>query len=335
MRMDATAVPSRKSGFSLRAFISRNRRAASALVVFLVMMALFMASSPEVWLSSTTAYTAVFVSLPVSIMLAVPLVFVVAAGEIDLAFPSVFGLSAYAFALCVQRGGGPWLGLVLALLTGAMAGWVNGLLVTRAKLSSLVSTLGMNFLLRGLINLSTQGIGIPLTSLRDTPFYQFMTGEIAGVPVQMIWALLAAILGVILFNRHRFGADCCAVGDNQESAREMGISVERTKSWAYIYIGISAALAGVISSLINSTFWPSAGDGYLLSTLAAVFVGGTPTWGGVGTVTGAVIGCFTVGFMQTGIIAAGLTGFWTQFFYGLVIILSLLGHRFNSPRYRS
>jgi ribose/xylose/arabinose/galactoside ABC-type transport system permease subunit len=333
--MDATTVmPSSKPRFSLRSFLSRNRRAASALVVFIILMVIFIASSPRVWLSGTTAYTAVFVSLPVAIMLAVPLVFVVAAGEIDLAFPSVFGIAAYAFALVATGSFGPWLGLVLALATGALAGWFNGLLVTRAKLSSLVSTLGMNFLLRGLINLSTQGIGIPLTSLRDTVFFQVFAGEIFGIPTQMLWAVLAVVVGVVLFNRHRFGADCCAVGDNQESAREMGISVENTKTWAYIYIGISAGLAGVISSLINSTFWPSAGDGYLLSTLAAVFVGGTPTWGGVGTVMGSVIGCFIVGFMQTGIIAAGLTGFWTQFFYGLVIILSLLGHRFNSPRYR-
>jgi ribose/xylose/arabinose/galactoside ABC-type transport system permease subunit len=90
----------------------------------------------------------------------------------------------------------------------------------------------------------------------------------------------------------------------------------------------------ILSTVVNNTFWPSTGDGYLLTTLAAVFVGGTPTWGGVGTVPGAVIEPFIVGFTETGIIAAGLTGFYTQFFYGLVIILSLLGHRFNQPKYQ-
>jgi ribose/xylose/arabinose/galactoside ABC-type transport system permease subunit len=79
-------------------------------------------------------------------------------------------------------------------------------------------------------------------------------------------------------------------------------------------------------------FWPSTRDGYLLSTLAAVFVGGTPTWGGVGTVIGGVIGAFTVGFLQAGIIAAGGTAFYPQFFYGLILILALLGHSFNQPR---
>ena len=147
----------------------------------------------------------------------------------------------------------------MALATGALAGWINGLLVTRARLSSLVSTLGMNFMLRGLINIGTQGLGIPLSSLRDTVFFQVFVGELAGIPVQMFWGLLLAVVAVILFNRHRFGADICAIGDNQESAREMGINVARTKTYAYIYVGLSAAFAGVLSSLINSTFWPGRG----------------------------------------------------------------------------
>ncbi|MFN3706357.1 MAG: hypothetical protein ACK4WM_10250 [Thermoflexales bacterium] len=79
---------------------------------------------------------------------------------------------------------------------------------------------------------------------------------------------------------------------------------------------------------------PPAGDGYLLRTLAAVFIGGTPTWGGVGTTIGAMFGATSVGFIETGLIGAGLTAFWTQFAYGLVIILSLIGHRFNQGRYR-
>ena len=94
------------------------------------------------------------------------------------------------------------------------------------------------------------------------------------------------------------------------------------------------ALAGIFSVLINYVWWPTTGDGYLLTTLAAVFVGGTPGWGGVGTVVGAGIGVFIISFIETGIVAAGLTGFFTQFFNGLVIVLSMIGHKFNGPRYR-
>ena len=86
--------------------------------------------------------------------------------------------------------------------------------------------------------------------------------------------------------------------------------------------------------MINFTWWPTAGDGYLLPVLASVFVGGTPTWGGIGTVFGGAIGALTVSFIQTGIVGAGLSGFYVQFFNGLIIILSLLGHRWNQVRYR-
>jgi ribose/xylose/arabinose/galactoside ABC-type transport system permease subunit len=315
-------------------FISRNRRPISALGVLVVLLTAFTIANPKVFLN-IDLYTAVFTSLPLSLILAVPLVFVIAAGEIDLSFPSIVGVAAWAFAAVVGGGGSPVVGVLAALAAGALAGFVNGLLVTRAKLSSLVSTLGMNFLLRGLINLGTQGQGIPLTAhLSDSTFRSVAAGEVGPIPAQMLWAIGFAVVGVLLFNYHRFGAQICCVGDNQESAREMGISVEGVRTKAFIYVGIAAAIVGVLSNSLNLIFWPNTGDGFLLSTLAAVFVGGTPTWGGVGTVTGAVIGTFTVGFVSTGIIAAGLTGFYTQFFYGLVIILSLLGHRFNQPRYR-
>jgi len=76
--------------------------------------------------------------------------------------------------------------------------------------------------------------------------------------------------------------------------------------------------------MVNYTWWPTTGDGYLLPAIASVFVGGTPTWGGVGTITGGAIGALTVSFIQSGIVAAGLSGFYVQFFNGLIIILALL-----------
>ena len=325
--------PTRRSGARLKSFLRGNRRPLSALVFFIVLLAIFTLANPTLFLGPRI-YNAVFVSLPIPIILVVPLVFLVTAGEIDLSFPSVMGMCAWAFAAAIQANWNPILAVFAALAMGVVCGLVNGFLVTRVKLSSLVATLGMNFLLRGLINIGNQGYGISIAQLRDSPFSKFFIGDIAGFPVQMIWGLLFAAIGWFLFSRHRFGAQVAVVGDNQDSAREMGINVNRVKTTGYVYIGIACALAAVLSVLINSTFYPTTGDSYLLSVLAAVYVGGTPTWGGVGTVMGGVIGAFSVGFIETGIIASGLTGFFTQFFYGLVIILSLISHRFNQGRYR-
>lgn len=317
----------------LTAFMAKNRRAFSALLVFVVLILGFIGANPKVFLNPL-AYRAVFISLPVSIILAASLVFVVTAGEIDLSFASVMGLATLGFAAAVTAGWSPFLGLLAALVIGVLAGILNGLLVTNVGLSSLVVTLGMNFLWRGFINIMTKGEGIPLTQLRGSPFFNLLVGDIGLVPAQMIWGVLFAIIATLLFNYHKFGSHICCIGDNPESAREMGIHVNRTKIYAFALVGLASAFAGVLSTLINTTFWPTTGDGYLLPVLAAVFVGGTPTWGGVGTVPGAVIGAFIVGFIETGVIAAGLTGYYTRFFYGLIIILSLIGHKLNQPRYR-
>ena len=314
-------------------FIGKNRRPFSALLVFAMLILGFIMANPQVFLNPL-AYRAVFISLPVSIILAASLVFLVTAGEIDLSFGSIMGLATWGFAAAVAAGWNPFLGLLMALVIGGLAGILNGLLVTKIGLSSLVVTLGMNFLWRGFINIGTQGEGIPLTVLRGGTFFNLFVGDIGLLPVQMMWGLLFAVIATLVFNYHKFGSHICCIGDNPESAREMGIHVNLTKIYAFTLVGLASAFAGVLSTLINTTFWPTTGDGYLLPVLAAVFVGGTPTWGGVGTVPGAVIGAFIVGFIETGVIAAGLTGYYTRFFYGLIIILSLIGHKLNQPRYR-
>jgi simple sugar transport system permease protein len=124
------------------------------------------------------------------------------------------------------------------------------------------------------------------------------------------------------------------VGDNLQSALEMGINVKRVKTLAFVYVGIVAGFVGGLFTMVNQSFYPGSGDGLLMIVLASVFVGGTPTWGGIGTVAGTVFGACTVGVIQSGILAVGVSHLWTRFFYGLIIILSLLGHKLSEPRYR-
>jgi simple sugar transport system permease protein len=328
-RQPTLTTPGRQQQLLL--YVRRHREFTSALAFLVVLFAGFAITSPGVWLKPQI-YNAIFISLPISIILAVSLVFVIVAGEIDLAFPSVVGVAALVFTTVVSAGVSPWLGLVLALAAGVLAGVCNGFLVAYLGLSSLVATLGMNFLWRGLIQIVRQGNGAPLTFLTKTDLYQLLVGRVGGLPIQLMWGLLFAFIGILLFTRFRFGSQVACVGDNIEAAREMGINVKLVKLLAFAYVGLASGLAGVLAILINNNFWPTVGDGYLLSVLAAVFVGGTPTWGGVGTIAGSVVGALTVGSIETGIVAAGLTGYFTQFFYGVVIVLSLVTHRLTRPR---
>lgn len=333
MRLEAKPVVSRQPEGRLRRFAMSNRAALGTLAVFIVMMSVFLVASPDVF-GSWDIYNSVMVTLPVALCLTVPLVFVVTVGEIDLSFPATMGFAAWIFALLVQAGAAPVLAIVGALATGVFLGLCVGALVVYAQLSSLIATLGMNYMLRGLILIVTQGKSIALFQLRDSTTAAIFSDNVLGIPVQMLWALAFVMLAGLLFNRHRFGAHVHVVGDNPDSASQMGINVRRVRIATYAFMGLGAGLAGVFTTLVNFTWWPTTGDGYLLPAIASVFVGGTPTWGGIGTITGGAIGALTVAFIQTGIVAAGLSGFYVQFFNGLIIILALLGHRWNQKRYR-
>ena len=317
----------------IRRFIDVNRAALGTFAVLVVMMTVFIAASPRVFLE-WNIYRSVLTTLPVALFLVVPLVFVVTAGEIDLSFPATMGFSAWMFALVVQAGFSPYLGLAAAMATGALLGLFVGALVVYLRLSSLIATLGMNFMLRGVIQIVTQGKSIALLSLEQSSAKSIFSGVVFGVPTQMLWALAFVVFASLLFNRNQFGAQVKIVGDNSDSAQQMGIDVNWVRVKAFAFVGLGAALAGFFSTMINFTWWPTSGDGYLLPALASVFVGGTPTWGGVGTVGGGAIGGLIVSFIQTGIVGAGLSGFYVQFFNGLIIILSLIGHRWNQIRYR-
>ena len=321
------------TGSAFKRFVMRNRAGLGSLAVFLVMMAVFLVANPRVFLT-WSLYSSVLTTLPVALFMVAPLVFIVTVGEIDLSFPATMGFAGLAFAWLVQAGYDPFLGMVAAVIVGVLIGLLVGLLVVYANLSSLIATLGMNFMLRGLILIITQSKSIAMETLGDSWAYAIFSSTVAGIPVQILWAIAFVIFAAFLFNRHRFGAQVHVVGDNPDSANEMGIDVRRVRVMTFAFMGLGAALAGVFSTMINFTWWPTSGDGYLLPVLASVFVGGTPTWGGIGTIFGGAIGALTVSFIQTGIVGAGLSGFYVQFFNGLIIILSLLGHRWNQIRYR-
>jgi simple sugar transport system permease protein len=260
-------------------FVRRNRRAISAVIIFLVLLTIFTLRNPRVFTNPIT-YRAIFLSLPISLFVAVPMVFIVTSGEIDLSFPATAGITSWVFSAAVKAGWDPFAAMVPALALGMFVGVVVGSLVTYAGLSSLVATLGMNFLMRGIINWGTEGVAMQFPLMRQTTLWQVFAGRIDNFPVidkfpvHMIWGVVFVAFSWVLFNRHKFGVHVQLVGDNPDSATEMGINVNRVKITAYVFMGIGATLAGVLSVLVNLNWWPTTGDGLLLPTLAAVFVGG-------------------------------------------------------------
>lgn len=303
-----------------------------AAIFFLIMISTFMIVSPRVFLDFGI-YTAVFLSLPLFTIVGLGLVYITVAGEIDLSFPSIIALSGLAFAWTLEQTNLNFgIALIAALLVGIACGYTNALLVTKLGLSSLITTLGMNFALIGLTNILNQGEVRMLSKMDGTLIRRVVVGSWGPIPAQMFWSLGVALVLGLIFHRHKFGIHIHVAGDNPEAGRAMGVNIERTKTLAFVIVGITCAITAMIAILLNSTYFSTMGEGYLLPTLAAVFVGGTPVTGGRGTIGGLVIGAATVVFIQVGVVAAGLDGYWTSFGFGLVIVLSLLGHRWFSGR---
>lgn len=337
----ASPKPSWRSGASKLAH--RFALQIGIFCVLLVIWGLFVIGAPQTFLSSNI-YVAYMSTIPFFAVIALPLTMVVVAGEMDLSFPSIMGVGMVAFTNVYALSERVLPGLALngrvalaffaSLVAGFLVGLLNGVIVVKVGIPSLVATLGTQFFWRGFVLVVTDAGGFSLVPIKATGLRQALVGRLGGyLPAQMIWAIMVAILVWVILNRHKFGAHVYLIGDNVESARLMGVNVDRTRMINFAILGTAAAFGGVLSSLQQSYFWVSLGDGYLLKTMASVFLGGTSVFGGVGTVFGTLTGCLIIGTIEAGIVAIGtieigglvlkLSGFWTQLIYGLIIVISV------------
>ena len=317
----------------MKKFLHNNGRALGSMGYFILLMLVFLIGAPEVWLRPNL-HQSVFVMMPTLLFMVIPLVFLVASGEIDLSFASTYALASYVFVLLIKAGLDPFLCFIVGVLTGGLVGAVVGAIIVFGRLSSLVASLGVLFLIRGFLFVSTNSRSITIMEVDTHWMYPLLVGKLYGFPVQVIWAAIFLIFCYYLFNKHVFGIHIQHVGDNYVSASQMGINVNAVKIKAFMFVGIGAAIAGIFTTLITYTFFPTQGFGYLLLALAAVFIGGTPCWGGLGTIIGALFGVGVIAYMEIGVIAVGMSGTWRQFFNGLIILLALLGHRLHGDRVR-
>ncbi len=331
---ESRMVGNKKTQSPLTTFIRTWTLQIGIVGVALVIWILFVIGSPVTFLSGQI-YQAFMQTTPFFAMMALPLTLVVIASEMDLSFPSVMAWGVAVFILTYTATHNIFLAFVACLLAGALAGVLNGLIVVKIGMPSLVATIGTQFLWRGVVLVVTNGTGASLVPVKDSFLASMMVGRLGGViPAQFIWTILLAVAMWVFLNRTRAGAHIYLIGDNSDSARLMGVNVDGRKILAFAMVGTAAAFAGLASSMEVSYFWPTLGDGYMLRTLSSVFLGGTSVFGGMGTIFGTFVASFVIGAIEAGIVASGLTGFWTQLIYGLIIVISVSIQTIVSKRLR-
>jgi simple sugar transport system permease protein len=295
------------------------------IAVFLGLVAIFIVAAPEVFLGHLI-YLSFLTTVPPVLLLALGLTLVIAAGEIDLSFPSVIAFSGYLLALCVKDLGQPWLGIPLALLGGALVGWTNGVLVAVVGVPSIIATLATQFFWGGLTTGISGGTSYSLRTVNESWIYTIFVGDVWGFPLQFVWAVAVAVALWLVLNRHRFGEHILFIGDNANVARVVGIRVDREKIKLFTLMGVLGALAAILLTLENKNFFNTQGQGYLLTALAAVFIGGTSIFGGQGTIVGSFVGAFIITMIEAGLVATGVQGFWVRAVVGLVFLAAVIFH---------
>jgi simple sugar transport system permease protein len=233
------------------------------------------------------------------------------------------GLSMVGFVAVERTTGSAELAVLAALSVGALAGLLNGLIVTIIGIPALVATIGTQFLYRGLTLALVSGKSYALVDARDSTAFRILDGRLLGIPMQFVWLVLVAIGTWMLLFRHRLGQNGHVIGDNRPAAQLMGIPIRSSRTIMFVLVGVVSALAGVMQPP-GLELLP--GGGRHLPALAAVFVGGTSVFGGRGTVWGTFIGAFMIGAIQAGLVAMGVAAYWTEVIYGGIIIAAVSIH---------
>nr|WP_302795487.1 ABC transporter permease [Shinella daejeonensis] len=259
-------------------------------------------------------------------ILAIGMTFVILTRGIDLSVGSVVALAGIVSASFVTSSatagvfGAPYpmaLALVIGILVGVGCGALVGLIVARFSVPAFVATLGMLSAARGATLI--YGGGRPVPGL--TPEFRWIgTGNILGVPMPVILLALVFLVSWWVLARTRFGRYIYAVGGNPRAAKTSGLNVSRIRFLVYVISGALSGLAGMILSARTGSALPQAGIAYELDAIAAVVIGGTSLSGGVGRVTGTLIGALIIGVMNNGLDLMGIQSYYQQVLKGALIV---------------
>jgi ribose transport system permease protein len=261
---------------------------------------------------------------------------VIITGGIDLSVGAILALSGVVSALAVKAGAPVPAGMLAGVLVGALCGVVNGVAVTWLRLPPFIATLGMMLVARGVALQITDakaigGLGDSFAELGNGSLWRVATVgadgfpdvRFPGIPYPVLLMVLLAIAVAVMLNRTTLGRHLYAIGSNSEAARLSGVHVRGVTLFAYILSGTLAGLTGCVLASRLVTAQPSEGLMYELDAIAAAVIGGTSLSGGVGTISGTVIGAFVIGILRNGLNMGGVSAFTQQIVIGLVILLTV------------
>jgi ribose transport system permease protein len=241
-------------------------------------------------------------------------------GHVDLSPGSVGAFSGVLVCLLLRNGMPLAPAILIVVVMGLFIGYINSLLVNRLKLEAFIATLATMSVFRGLAFIICGGKAVFVT---NASFLKMGSGRFFGVPIPVIIFIISFIVFIIILDRTRFGRNVYMVGGNATAARLAGINAQKLRTKIYMIAGGFAALGGIIQAGRMSSGQPSTSEGLEFDAVTAVVLGGVAMSGGVGTLSGALIGLFIMQGFNNGLMMMNVPSFWQTVSRGLLLIVAL------------
>jgi ribose transport system permease protein len=318
---DAQAAQSRRSRkWQVVKLLLQGDRPYALYFAFAILLVVFSFASP--WFLSIDNFLNIGRQTALVSIIAIGMTFVIIARQIDLSVGSALALSGMSAALAMAHIGDNWIiGAIAGIGTGAIVGAINGVVVTRLNSPSFLVTLGTLSAARGLALLVTTTRPVIITN--DSFVSLFGEGDIFGVPVPIIWTLLAVIAGILLLHYSVFGRQIYAAGGNPTAALYSGINIRRVTTLAFILTGALAGLAALVLSARSHAARPDVVQGLELDVIASVTLGGCSLFGGRGFVLGTLLGSLIIGTLNNGLVLLGVSSSLQLVIKGAIIVAAV------------
>jgi ribose transport system permease protein len=260
------------------------------------------------------------------LLISIGMAFVIITGGIDLSVGTVAAMSSVVAALASPYGG--WVAVLAGAGAGLLVSVLNGIIITRLKILPFITTLATSLGAHGLGLLLGKNDAVSISS--DTNFANFGQGDLFGLPIPGLIALVAAVAGWLALRSTRFGRHSLAIGGSEEAARLMGLNVNRTLVAVYAVSGLLAGLAGVILAAQFGAGQPNEGVGWELFAISAVVLGGTLLTGGEGSIAMTIAGVLLLGLVfnllnfENGLGFISLSAYWQSVIRGVFLLLVIV-----------
>lgn len=296
----------------------RTNKATLIMAAVTLAVCLFFALASDTFLTFANVSNLATQAAPVLIV-AIAMTFVITAGQIDLSVGSTIAFVSAISAQLLVAGWDSSLVLLAGLLLGAGWGLVNGWFAAYAGIPAFIVTLATLSVIRGIALLTTQGFSVPIDS--DTFFAQLGSARWLGFSSSAWIAVLIVLLGLVTLHGTRFGQYVIGIGAAEESVRRAGVNVRRVKMWTLVLSGLAAGVAGILVAARLSSGSANSAQGFELTVIAAVVLGGTSLFGGRGTVVGTLIGAVLITVIANGLTLIGVSPFLTPIITGTVLLV--------------